>query len=71
MIRLEPVQLQHVYKIGGDDGYEFTVYCSKDNEFGAWSASVSITTWGTKTAEGAIENLIPALKNLLSKLEAS
>ena len=68
MVKLEPVQFQHTYELSGDDGYKFTIYCSKDNEFNAWSASVNITTWGTKTPEAAIENLVPALKNLLEKL---
>ena len=68
MLALTPVQLQHVYELEGPEGYKYTVYCSKDNEFHSWSASVSITTWGFTAPEPAIEALGPALKHLLDKI---
>ncbi len=69
MIDLKPVQLRHTYELTGEDGYKFTVYCAKDDEFNSWSAAVTITNWGFTSPEAAIENLVPALKNLLAKLE--
>ena len=65
---LKPVQFQQSYELSGEDGYNFTIYCSKDGEFGGWQASVNITNWGFNSPETAIAGLIPAVKNLLSKL---
>jgi hypothetical protein len=69
MVKLEPVQLQHTYELSGDDGYKFTIYCSKDNEFNSWSASVNVTNWGFQTPDAAMCGLLPALKNLVEKLQ--
>jgi hypothetical protein len=69
MIKLEPVQMQHIYEVGGESGYRFTIYAAKDNEFHSWSASVTIVNWGFTTPEAAIESLVPAIKSLLQKLE--
>ncbi len=69
MIELTPVSLKHIYVLEGpQSGYEFTVYCSKDDEYNSWSASVTITDWGFKTSEAAVEGLVPALRNLYLKI---
>jgi len=71
MIELTPVQLRHTYELTGTDGYKFTVYCAKDDEFNSWSASVNVTNWGFTDPVAAVEALAPALRNLLEKIEKS
>lgn len=68
MIELKPVAMQHTYEIGDESGYRYTVHASHDEEFGSWSAAVTIQTWGLKTPEAAVEAMTPALANLLRKL---
>ncbi len=69
MIELTPVSLKHVYKLEGpQSGYKFEVYCSKDDEFNSWAASVTITDWGFTTPEAAVEQLAPALRNLYLRI---
>lgn len=70
MINLTPTQSQHVYELSdGETGYKYTVYVTKDTEYGAWSATVNISNWGNKTPDGAVEALTPALQHLVSAIQ--
>jgi hypothetical protein len=67
-LELKPIAMRHVYEIRDEVGYNYTVYVTKDDEFGSWSASVTISAWGVPTPEGAVEALAPALHHLLQKI---
>jgi len=69
MIELTPVTVKHVYELEGpQSGYRFTVYASKDDEFGSWAASATVSDWGYTTPEAAVEGLAEALRNLYLKI---
>jgi hypothetical protein len=67
-LELKPVSMRHVYEVGDEFGYNYTIHAAKDDEFGSWSASVTVSDWGQSTPEAAVEALVPALRHLLQKI---
>lgn len=66
MIKLESTQLQ--YELTHPSGYMFKVTAVWDEEFG-WTAHVTMTNSGLKTAEAAVEGLSYPAKFFLKALE--
>ncbi len=67
-LELKTVAMRHEYEIVSESGYRYTVYVTRDDEFGSWSASVTISNWGASTPEAAVEQLAPALYSLYNKI---
>ena len=55
-MNLTPTRMEHVYKVGDDSGYGFTVVATYDAETG-WSAAVQMASHGYKTPEAAVQHL--------------
>lgn len=70
-IKLEPITMRCEYAVGSKStGIRYQITAVRDDEWG-WGASVTVSSFGCKTPEGSIIELIPGLEDLLVALKQS
>ena len=67
-MNLTPTRMEHVYEVGDDSGYGFTVVATYDAETG-WSAAVQMASHGYKTPEAAVQYLRHSAEAFLRQLQ--
>lgn len=67
MIKLTPIASTAELEFGDASGYKFRINANLDPEWG-WAAHITISSFGLKTQEDAIEALRPAVTHLLRML---